>query len=180
MIPINFASRNYGLIRRIETGIIVLAVLLLIAAAFIIQRGILLRGEIAALDKKVKEMEAAEEQVLPLLAERDRVVKDLEAMSGLIESKRFSWTQLLTRIERIFPVGVAVAKVQYNPRDRSLALDGAAQSPESLRNLMIGLEGNSAFKDPYLKHQSIDKGSISFNVIAFYNEPKAAVVGQGK
>ncbi len=180
MMPINFASRDYRLIRRIQTVITVLGVLLLIAAGFIIATGISLRADIAALDKKVKEIEAAEEQVRPLLAERDRVVKDLNAMSGLIESRRFSWTQLLTDIEKIFPVGVALARVAYNPRDRSLALDGAAQSPESLRNLMIGLEGNSAFKDPYLKHQSVDKGSISFNVVAFYREPKTAVMAQGK
>jgi Tfp pilus assembly protein PilN len=171
MIPINFASRNYRLIRRIQTAITGLAVLLLIAAALILRAGISLRADIAALDKKVKEMEAAEEQVRPLLAERDGVVKDLKAMSGLIESRRFSWTQLLTNIEKIFPTGVALARVQYNRANRSLALDGAAQSPESLRNLMIGLEGNSAFREPYLKHQSMDKGSISFNVVAFYREP---------
>jgi hypothetical protein len=86
----------------------------------------------------------------------------------------------LTSGEKIFPVGVALAKIDYNHRDRSLALEGAAESPESLRNLMIGLERTPAFAEPYLKHQSVDKGSISFNVVAFYREPQIAGVAQGK
>jgi Tfp pilus assembly protein PilN len=139
-----------------------------------------LRADIAAMGKRVKEVGAAEEQVRPLLAERDRIIKDLTAMKGLLESRRFSWTQLLTSIEKIFPVGVALKKIDYNPRDRSLTLDGTAHSPESLRNLMVGLERSDLFRDPYLKHQSLEKGSISFNVVAFYKENKAAGMVQGK
>lgn len=180
MISINFATRNYRLIDRLKTGLAVSNVLLAIGTAVILWTALSLKGEIAALEGKVKEIEAAEEQVRPLLAERDRVVKDLTAMSKLIESRRFSWTQLLTNIETIFPIGVALAKVNYNPREHALVLDGAARSPESLRNLIVGLERSPGFKDPYLKHQSIDKGSISFNVVAFYQAHKAAGVAQGK
>ena len=180
MISINFAGRNYRLLGRMHTGLVVVNVLLVAAAAAILWTALSLHADITAMNKRLKELEAAEEKVRPLLIERDRIVKDLGAMSGFMESRRFSWTRLLTSIEKAFPVGVALDRVEYNPRERALTLDGTARSPESLRNLMVGLEKSAWFKDPYLKHQSIDKGSISFNVVAFYQEQKAAVVAQGK
>lgn len=180
MISINFASRNYRLAETAHRTLVVLAVLATAAAAVIVSAGMSYRSEIAGLEQKVKEMEAAEEQIQPLLAERERVVRDLNAMSGLIQSRRFSWTQLLTNIERISPIGVALSKVEYNPGNRSLSLDGAALTPESLRNLMVGFERTPAFRDAYLKNQSVDKGSISFNVVAFYQEHSTAGVAQRK
>ncbi len=180
MISINFSSKSYRLITRIQNGLTIGAVLLAIASVLIIRVGAGLRTESALLDRKVKELKAAEEALSPLLAERDRVMQDLISMSGLMETRRFSWTRLLTDIENSFPVGVAVDHIDLNPRDRVLTLDGLAHSPESLRNLIVGLEKSARFKDPYLKHQSIDKGSISFNVVAHYSENKSAGVAQGK
>jgi hypothetical protein len=68
----------------------------------------------------------------------------------------------------VFPAGAALERLQYDPKDRSLVLDGRAQSPEALRNLMVGLEKSPLFKDPLLKHQSVEKGVISFTVGAHY------------
>lgn len=180
MITVNFASRNYRLIGRIQAGLAALAVLLAVSGLLLFWTVLSLRTETAALDRKVKKLEAAEEQFKPLLAERDQVIRNLSAMSGLLESKGFSWTRLFYSLEQAFPVGVAVARVEYNSRDRMLALEGEARSPESLRNLVVGLERSAAFQDPYLKHQSLDKGSISFNVAAFYKQHQAAGVAQGK
>ncbi len=112
--------------------------------------------------------------------ERERLVKDLNAMSGLMDARKFSWTRLLSSIESVVPVGVALQKVQYSPQDHSLAMDGTAQSPESLRNLVVGLEKSSSFTDPFLKHQTLEKGSISFNVVAVYHEHKDAGMVQRK
>jgi Tfp pilus assembly protein PilN len=75
---------------------------------------------------------------------------------------------------------VALDRMEYNRKDNSLALEGKARSPESLRNLMVGLEKSASFKDPLLKHQSLDKGNISFNVVALYQEHTAAVVAERK
>jgi Tfp pilus assembly protein PilN len=180
MIVINFASRDYRRMDRLRSGLVALNVLFAAAAVVILWWAMSLRTDIKAMDGKVKEIGAAEDQVRPLLAERDRVTKDLSAMSGLIESRRFSWTRLLTGIEKSFPVGVALGKIDYNPGDHVLSLDGAAQSPESLRNLMIGLERAAVFREPLLKHQSVEKGSISFNVVVFYQGQTAAGVVPGK
>lgn len=177
MISINFATRNYRRIQQLQRVLIVFILALFVIAGAVVWSTLSLRSGIAAIDERIKELETDQEQFKPILAEREQVIRDLSAMSALMESRTFSWTRLFTRIEHAFPVGVAVAKVEYNRRERMLALEGAAHSPESLTNLMVAFERSHFFKDPYLKHQSVDKGSISFNVVAIYNEHQAAAAG---
>jgi Tfp pilus assembly protein PilN len=180
MISINFASGNYRRAVRIVQALAAGSVILALAAALMIVKAVSLRADIAAMQKKLQEAEAADQLVKPALMERERLVKDLNAMSALMDARRFSWTRLLSSIESVVPVGVALQKVQYNPHDHSLVLDGTAQSPESLRGLVVGLEKSPSFKDPFLKHQTLEKGSISFNVVAVYHERKDAVEVQRK
>ncbi|HEX9019672.1 MAG TPA: PilN domain-containing protein [Nitrospirota bacterium] len=180
MIAINFASRNYRFAARIQAGLLAGSVLLGVVMAGMIWSAVSLRANIAAMDRKVKDAQAADEQTQSLLRERDQLTKDLSAMSGLLESRKLSWTRLLTGIETVVPRGVALKKVEFNPKDRMLALEGIAQSPESLRTLVVGLEKSDSFKSPFLKHQSVDKGNISFNVVAVYQEDKNAGVARGK
>ena len=179
MISINFASRNYRNVARVVKALVAGSVVLALVAAVMIVKEVSLRADIAFMQKKLQEAEAADQQVRPVLMERERLVKDLNAMSGLMDARKFSWTRLLSSIESVVPVGVALQKVQYNPQDHSLALDGTAQSPESLRGLVVGLEKSPSFTDPFLKHQTLEKGSISFNVVAVYHEHKDTGVVKG-
>lgn len=168
MISINFAVKNYRVLERIQMGVVAFVIFLSAALAISIVHVVTLRAEAASLAGKMRDAEQAEARISPLLAERGRVVKELSAMTVLLESRRFSWTKLLSDIEAAFPTGVALDKLDYNPHTGMLTLDGMAQSPEALRSLMVGLERSPSFREPYLKHQSVDKGSISFNVVASY------------
>lgn len=168
VFSINFARRNYRLIYGMRTGFIIGSVLLSGLALILIWSAVSAKADIAAMERRIAEASVQEDMVRQLLDERDRLVKDLGAMSALIEIRRFSWTRLLSKIEQIVPVGVALDSVKYNPKERTLSLEGLAGSPEALRNLMVGLERSSSFKDPFLKHQSVEKGRISFNVVAVY------------
>ena len=174
MISINFAVKNYRVLERIQRGVVTLIVFLSAVLAIIIGHAVTLRTDAASLAVKMRDAEQAEALISPLLAERGRVVKDLSAMTVLLDSKKFSWTKLLSDIEAAFPTGVALGKLDYNPHNNMLTLDGTAQSPEALRSLMVGLEHSSSFREPYLKHQSVDKGSISFNVVASYQTQDSA------
>jgi Tfp pilus assembly protein PilN len=180
MININFASRNYRLIGRIRSGLIAGIVFLAVLAAGLLWFAASLRTDMSFMDQKLRELKAADELARPALMERNRLVKDLTAMSGLTESRKISWTRMLTSIEAVVPVGVALKHVDFNPKDSTLGLSGMARSPESLRNLIVAMEKAVPFKDPSLKHQSLEKGSISFNVVAVYQEDKSPVVAQGK
>lgn len=180
MIDINFAGRDYRLISRIYAGLLAGVVLLGGMTAVMLWAAVSYRADISAMNQKLKKLAAADEQVRPLLVERERVIKDLSSMSALMDARRFSWTRLFTNIEAVLPVGAALNRVGLDPKDHTLALEGKAQSPEALRSLMIGLEKAALFKDPHLKHQSVDKGHISFNVVALYQENKGAGVAQRK
>jgi Tfp pilus assembly protein PilN len=133
-----------------------------------------------AVENKLNDAQATDEQTQPLFYEREQLVKDLTAMSGLLESRKFSWTRLLTSIEAVVPTGVALTRVEFNDKERTVMLDGKARSPEALRSLVVGLEKSASFKEPFLKHQSLEKGSISFNVIAVYHADSSAGVAQAK
>lgn len=179
MIAINFASRNYGLINRFHAGLIVGCIVLGLIAFCMLGTAVSLRVKISAMDLKLKELTAVDEQLRPLITEREQLVKDLSAMSGLMEPRKFSWTRLLSSIEAAVPVGVAIKHMDFNPKDHTLTLEGIASSPEALRNLVVGLEKSASFKGPFLKHQSLEKGNISFNVVAVYRENTSVAVAQG-
>jgi Tfp pilus assembly protein PilN len=180
MISINFATRNYPHVARVVQALAAGSVILAFIAAVMIGKAASLRADISTMQKKLQEAEAVDAQVKPALMERERLVKDLNAMSGLMDARKFSWTQFLSSIESVVPVGVALQKVQYSPQGHSLAIDGTAQSPESLRSLVVGLEKSPSFTDPFLKHQTLEKGSISFNVVAVYHERKDTDMAKGK
>ncbi|MCK9417812.1 MAG: PilN domain-containing protein [Nitrospirae bacterium] len=180
MITINFASRNYRLIARIRYGLIAGSIILIVITAGMLLIAVSLRENVSDMDRKMQELKAADEQMRPALLERERLVKDLTAMSGLMEARKISWTRLLTSVETVVPVGVALKHVEFNPKDSSLTLNGMARSPESLRNMVVAMEKSASFKDPFLKHQSLEKGNISFNVVAVYREDKSRAVAQGK
>jgi Tfp pilus assembly protein PilN len=180
MIKINFASRNYRLIGRIQSTLIAGNIILVLIVAGMLWTAMSLRANISFMDRKIQELEAVDAQARPEILEREQLVKDLTAMSGLMESRKMSWTRLLTSIEAVVPVGVALKHVEFNPKDSTLTLNGMARSPESLRNLIVAMEKAAPFKSPSLKHQSLEKGSISFNVVTVYREDNHPVVAQGK
>jgi Tfp pilus assembly protein PilN len=180
MIKINFASRDYRLIERIRSALIAGIIILAAITAGMLWTTLSLRANISFMDRKIQELEAADAQARPEILEREQLVKDLNAMSGLMESRKISWTRLLTNIEAVVPVGVELKHVEFNPKDSALTLNGMARSPESLRNLVVAMEKAASFKSPSLKHQSLEKGSISFNVVAVYREDNSPVVAQGK
>jgi Tfp pilus assembly protein PilN len=180
MIAINFASRNYRLIARIRSGLIAGSIFLVVITAGMLWIAVSLRADISSLDRNLHELKTADEQTRSELVERERLVKDLTAMSGLMEARKISWMRLLTSIEAVVPVGVALKHVEFSPKDSSLALSGMARSPEALRNLVVAMEKSASFTGSFLKHQSLEKGIISFNVAAVYREDKRNAVAQGK
>lgn len=178
MISINFASRNYPLAARIAAALGGACVVLLLAAAMLSGKAFALRSDVAAMQQQLAEAEAADAQARPALLERERLVSDLNSMTALLTARKFSWTGMFTQLEAVVPTGTALKKIDFSPKDRVLSLEGAAQSPEALRNLVVGLERSKAFSDPYLKHQSLEKGTIAFNVVAVYQEQKSLVAAQ--
>ena len=179
LITINFAGTNFRLLTRLQQGLIVTVLLLGTMTGGLLWKVNSYRAQSAALTKQVREFTASVEKMRPAMQERQQLVKDLGDMSGLLEARRFSWTQFLTGIEAAFPNGVALTRLEFNTRELTAVLEGTAQSPESLSSLMIGLQRSRSFTSPLLKHQSMDKGNLSFNVAVTYQEHLAAGAAPG-
>jgi Tfp pilus assembly protein PilN len=179
LITINFAGTNFRLLMRLQQGLLLIVVLLGITTGILIWKANSYRVQSAVLTQQVREFTASIEKLRPAMQERQQLIKDLGDMAGLLDARRFSWTRLLTGIEATFPSGVALTRLEFNRRELGVALEGMASSPESLSNLMIGLQRSNSFRSPLLKHQSIDKGNISFNVAITYQEHLAAGADAG-
>jgi Tfp pilus assembly protein PilN len=178
MITINFASRNYRAVASAVRVLLEAAVVLAVVAVGIIWESSLLRRDLSEMKQKLAVAETGDKQAKFTLLEQEQLVKNLNAMSGLVEARKFSWTLFFTSLEAAVPTGVAFKNVTLSPKDRTLSIEGMAQSPEALRNLMVGLEKSNSFSKPLLRHQSLEKGVLSFNVVAIYHERKNAVVVQ--
>lgn len=173
-INVNFARTDYRLIARLQRGVVAAIALFCILAGALLWTAGSYRHQAAAAEQQVKDLAGSAGKLRPAIEERQQLVKNLSAMSGLIEARRHSWTQFLTGIEAAFPTGIALTKVDFRPRDLTVVLEGDARSPEALSGLMIGLQRSRSFRNPQLKHQSMDKGSLSFNVAVSYQGHGAA------
>jgi Tfp pilus assembly protein PilN len=174
LITINFAGTNFRLLMRVRQGLLVTVFLLGTMTGILLWKANSYRVQSSALKQQVGEFTASIEKLRPVMQERQQLVKDLGDMSGMLEARRFSWIHLLTGIEAAFPSGVALTRLEFNARELAVALEGTAQSPEALSGLMIGLQKSRSFKSPLLKHQSMDKGNLSFNVAVTYQGHLAA------
>ena len=174
MVTINFASTNFPALTKVRLWLAVLSGLLVVCLVFLLLSARSLRVQADNAGLRVRELAASEAKLQPLMEERQRVVGNLNAMTGLLQARRFSWTGFLTRLEEVFPEGLALSRLDYRPGVLLATLDGTAQSPEALSRLMIGLERSRWFKNPLLKRQSMDKGILSFNVTVVYNESAAS------
>ncbi len=172
MVTINFASRNYRAVASAVRVLFGAAVVLALIALGMLWKSALLRKDLSEMNQKLTVAETEDKQVKFTLLEREKLVNDLNEMSGLVEARKFSWTLVFTSLEEAVPTGVALKNVTFSPKDRILSIEGMAQSPEALRDLMVGLEKSTSFTKPYLKHQSLEKGILSFNVVAVYQKHK--------
>jgi Tfp pilus assembly protein PilN len=183
VIEINFARTDFRTLSAVRTGLLVLTGALAVVMVILVLTARSSRREAALAEHRVAELAASEAGLRPVMEERQQLVKNLNAMTGLLQARRFSWTRFLTRLEDVFPEGIALTKLDLHPGDLTATLEGYARSPEALSRLMIGLERSRSFKNPLLKRQSMDKGILSFDVIVVYNEASAdrpAPVAVGK
>jgi len=169
-ISTNFARVNYRLIARIRAGIVIATAMLLLAAIVLILEARSLRDRALNAEQVLQELTASLKKMQPAIEERQQLVQNLTSMTALLEARKFSWVRLLTGLENAFPPGVALSTIAIDPKDGAVSLEGTAQSPEALSNLMIGLQKSRSFRSPKLKRQSLDKGNLEFHVAVIYQD----------
>ncbi len=173
LIGINFARTDFRTLSTVRWWLLAVAAasVVVLIALVLMARSYRLEGNAA--EQRVKDLASAEQRLRPLMDERQQLVGNLNAMTGLLQARRFSWTRFLTDLEGVFPEGIALTRLDLHPPNPAASLDGFAHSPEALSKLMIGLQQSHSFKNPLLKRQSMDKGILTFNVVVLYNQAAA-------
>lgn len=167
-ISINFAAVNYRLAELLRTALWALGAVLSVTAVLLLLQTRSLRAEAAAIDADLQKLSVSLQDLRPAMEERQRIVGNLNAMSAFVGARAFSWTGMLTSVEEAFPAGLVLDRLAFG--SGTVELEGDAQSPEALSGLMIGLQKSRAFRNPQLKRQSLDKGSLKFHVAVVYQD----------
>lgn len=132
------------------------------------QRNQYLTGEIAALDKQIKEIENLEAQRRRLV-ERMRVIEQLELSRPEI-------VHVFDQLVRTTPDGVYLTSVKQT--GRRLELRGVAQSSTRVATYMRNIDGSPWLAEPalqILQNRSAADGGSQFTLLASQRNPQDAL-----
>lgn len=177
---INLASERYWRVRIIQGGLYLLSGIFLVTALIGIQDLLIYRGEIANLEdrlNKLTQQEAKLDEELnredpgPSEEEVSTLAFEVSIANSLIRQKSFSWTALLTDLERAIPKNISISSIQPHFNEAKISLSGIALSLEDLTNLIIKLEGSPVFEGVFLNNQrETEKGFVQFSINLVYNQ----------
>ena len=164
----NLATRSYRTERRQRqlAAVAVLCLLLLLAAQ--VGGWATLRQKDSAIAARLSVMERE------LLRHQDEVrairagvpadaVKRYEAkvaaLNDILEAAAFSWSGLLTELERSVPPGVALSEISPDTRTGHVALRGTVRTFAELDQFLRVLEQRTAFGDVFLLRQAVKRST---------------------
>lgn len=96
------------------------------------------------------------------------------ALNSVLEAAAFSWSGLLTELERSVPPGVALAEISPDTRTGRVALHGAARTFADLGRFLRGLEQRTAFAEVFLLRQAARRPTaggpetLEFSIVLTY------------
>jgi Tfp pilus assembly protein PilN len=159
VIRTNLSTRPFYNERAVHIGLIVLAVIVVLATAFNVSRILRYSSSDTRLATQASrdEARAAElrQQAAQLRASVDPQQVELASAGArqandLIDRRTFSWTELLNRFETTLPDDVRISSVSPRvDRDKGIMLrvNVKARSVEDVQDFMENLEATGAFKD---------------------------------
>ena len=132
---VNLSSTPFRNRRLFWLAILLLFILPAYFGMQMVETAALLNGEISLQEMKAKTAEAqlksVNKPVISKIAVSSEQNKQLVAASELIARRTFSWSELLSDIERSLPPGVRVLRVavtQIQPKERADVFDGTENS----------------------------------------------------
>jgi hypothetical protein len=150
---------------------------LLIAQGLALHRRRHLAEELTGLAARVKAVSLPASG--PLSAgDYKRQAADLSFADSLIAKDRFSWTDLLDRLEGTLTRGVTLTRIEPDYKERSLRLAGMAENVEALQRYLSSLLHSDSLSAAYLLGQETKKIKDSHGreqaVVVFQVEIKEA------
>lgn len=181
----NLAAADYRASRR--------RLILPVAVAVVLT--LLLLGQIGLWVKVRREGQATAQQLAQMEAELRRRQEGLRAaraavpaeamksyqaklvvLNEILEASAFSWTGLLTELERSVPPGVYLTHILPNLSNGKVAIRGVARTFDDLSRMLQTLGEQPAFRDVFLLRQSIKKATptspeaLDFGLTLTYNK----------
>ena len=192
MIRTNLSTRPFYNERAVHIGLIVLAVVVVLATAYNVSRILRYSSSDTRLATQASRDEARSadlrQQAARLRASVDPQQVELASAGArqandLIDRRTFSWTDLLNRFESTLPDQVRISSVSPRvERDKGIMLrvNVKARGVEDVQEFMENLEATGAFKDaqPIQDHFD-DEGQWETALDMEYN-PAAAKPGAAK
>lgn len=100
-------------------------------------------------------------------------------IEALAAKDRFSWTELLGRLEKTLTQGITLTGIEPNYGDDSLQIAGMAKDVGALREYLTSLLHTKSLAEVYLLQQEVrkikDRGGREQSVVAFRIEIKKAI-----
>jgi type IV pilus assembly protein PilN len=128
-------------------------------------------GEIKKLTQNLSSMEDKFKAVSSGVPEKEytALLGKIDFANAIIDKKMYNWLDLLDKLEKVVPEGIAISSVDPDPKGQSLKLSGVGRSFMKLRVFMEKLEESNYVTDVYLTSQgssrlSDDMQGVTFNI----------------
>ncbi len=184
-ININLATRKKELTsgKVFIVGAVVLAVVALIFSAYNIYEYRQTSGELKLYTASVSKLESKIARREPgllksLKVNAATVREEVDFINAIIEKKSFSWSVLLSDLEKTVPKGVYLVSIEPNFATGEVGITGVARRLDDALAMVDAMGAAARFKDVYLlKHEDKKdaKGSrtkLFFNLRASYTDGK--------
>jgi Tfp pilus assembly protein PilN len=103
---------------------------------------------------------------------------EIAFINGLIAKDRFSWTELLGRLEKAMTRGITLTGIQPDYREGNLQISGFAENVDALRGYLTSLLHSDTLAAAYLLQQEArkvkDRSDREHPVVAFRIEIQRA------
>lgn len=138
--------------------LLLVGVLLVLLLAAQIRQAIRLGQANGQLQRELAAQRATQGQAVapPVAISKEQLKRQAERIAfanGLIARDAFKWSVLLERLEQTLIDGIALERVQPDPKTGNISLVGRARDLSGLRGYLHGLSRSQWFADAYLLEQ---------------------------
>jgi hypothetical protein len=154
----NLADRHTLSPKQFARYLLLVGVLLVLLLALQIRKAIWLGEANGQLQRELAAQRAAQGgAVAPTVAitkeQLNRQAERIAFANSLIAKDAFKWSVLLERLEQTLTEGIALERVQPDPRTGDISLVGRARDLSGLQGYLHGLSRSQWFADAYLLEQ---------------------------
>jgi type IV pilus assembly protein PilN len=134
-----------------------------------------LQGHIGQLEEYLKAFPApeslAEGRSKKVSRPLDKVIEEIRFANGVLEKRRFHWTQFLDQLEDLATDKIKIRSIQPNFGNKTVKLSGLAKNLQDLQKFLENLSAKAAFSDYFLLEQAQttvgEKSSSVRHAVAF-------------